>query len=92
VNADPAESGLLPRVERDGVLATEHAVRVQVHSQRIQWRGTLFQFPSIRLHLWKLEMMISDMSDEQIVWESGSNRQDTTPASGVQLIPTTSWR
>ena len=29
----------LPDVERDGVLTAEHAVRVQVHSQRNGWQG-----------------------------------------------------
>jgi hypothetical protein len=32
---DPAGSNQLPRVGRDGVLAAEHNVRVQVHSQRV---------------------------------------------------------
>jgi hypothetical protein len=31
---DPAGCDQLPRVGRDGVLATEHHVRVQVYSQR----------------------------------------------------------
>jgi hypothetical protein len=43
--------------------------------------------------LWRsASLHLADILALKIVWESDPNRQDTTPASGVQLIATTSWR
>ena len=56
---------------------------------RVETDGSVRFFPCARSSVF----YNADMSHFrlQIVWESDPNRQDTTPASGVQLIAT-SWR
>jgi hypothetical protein len=52
------------------------------------WGATVYLPPSTTFEY----KFIRKETNGSIVWESDPNRQDTTPASGVQLIATTSWR
>jgi len=52
------------------------------------WGATVYLPPNTPFEY----KFIRKESNGAIVWESDPNRQDTTPASGVQLISTTSWR
>ncbi|KAI0275828.1 glycoside hydrolase [Russula aff. rugulosa BPL654] len=52
------------------------------------WGATVYLPPNTEFEY----KFIRKETDGSIIWESDPNRQDTTPASGVQLIGTTSWR
>jgi len=52
------------------------------------WGATVYLPPNTEFEY----KFIRKETDGSIVWESDPNRQDTTPAYGVQLIGTTSWR